>query len=803
VTWRLRPAAGLVRDEVAKVISSSKKILAFFVECGWRQAIGAEETFRPGAKAPFCPSLVLRELKLPPPSGGALRPPDARLFARVAGVELAGPKGRVGWGGFCGTTEVVPCYKAGPCCKAGSRYKDASGCEAVPRRFFSLAVPGVKDARFHKAGLRSFSLCLGLLVLTMSGHAWAQSPGGPPPDSADALKQTQKNQAQKKSKVILSRSTDENGQTTDGAADPAAAKPGDGAAPKIAAAVISQGQAAEDAERSALTYTDFDLDVRLRPAESRIAVRALVTVRNDGKSALGKLPLQLSSTLDWQQILVAGRPANFTVAVLNSDADHTGQLHEAAVALATPLAAGASVQLDVTYSGTIAQSAKRLTTIGTPEDVAGQSDWDRISADFTGLRGFGNVVWYPVSSVPVILGDGARLFDQIGTHKMRLAGARFKMALTVESAPGMAPGVALVNGQPVTLNTVAGADASVASLSMGRVEETTLGFEALSLFVANRASQAATNATLWTRPESVKNAASWVAASAEVTPFLQSWLGVKPRSQLTVLELPEDGDIPFETGSLLATPVRAAGPEVLDGVLAHALTHAWVHSPRAWLSEGVAHFMGTLWLEKTQGRERALASLDSARTALALAEPESPGAGDGQPLVSCISPVYYRTKATYVFWMLRDLVGDATLSAALRAYDPAKDTDAKSFEGLVEQAGQRRDLGWFFADWVYADKGLPDLTIDTVFSTAASVPGSYLVAVNLTNNGYAAVEAPVQVISGATSVTQRVMIPGRGKTVQRILLQALPTEVRVNDGSIPETSVTIHSKTLDVSAPKP
>jgi hypothetical protein len=66
-----------------------------------------------------------------------------------------------------------------------------------------------------------------------------------------------------------------------------------------------------------------------------------------------------------------------------------------------------------------------------------------------------------------------------------------------------------------------------------------------------------------------------------VTPFLQGWLGLKPRSQLTILDLPEDGDIPFETGSMLATPVRAAAIEVLEGVMAHALTHAWVMSPRA------------------------------------------------------------------------------------------------------------------------------------------------------------------------------------------------------------------------------
>jgi hypothetical protein len=309
--------------------------------------------------------------------------------------------------------------------------------------------------------------------------------------------------------------------------------------------------------------------------------------------------------------------------------------------------------------------------------------------------------------------------------------------------------------------------------------------------------------TLWTRPESDNNVAAWSTAASDVTPFLQGWLGVKPRSQLIVLDLPEDGDIPFETGSLLATPVRAAPVDVLEGVMAHALTHAWVMSPRAWLSEGVAHFMGTVWIEKQQGRERALATLDNARAALALAEPESPGESDGQPLVACISPVYYRTKAAYVFWMLRDIAGDAALSAALRAYDPSKDTAPDSFEKLIEQAGQRKNLSWFFNDWVYKDKGLADLSIETVYPSPASVPGSYLVAVNMANNGYAAVEAPVQVLSNATSVTQRVLLPGRGKGVQRILLQGQPTEVRLNDGTIPETQATIHSKRIENTPPKP
>ena len=238
-------------------------------------------------------------------------------------------------------------------------------------------------------------------------------------------------------KVIFSRSTDENGETTTQAGP---------ARLNWQAAPI-----ATDAERQAVTFLAFDMDVHLHTAEQQIAVRALVTVRNDGKSPLARIPLQISSSLNWERIRVLGRDVVFPVATLNSDADHTGQLHEAAVPLATPLGPGQSIQLDVTYSGAIAQSAQRLIVIGTPNDVALHSDWDGIGVPFTGLRGFGNVVWYPVSSVPVILGDGARLFDEMGEHKLRIAGAQFRLHLTVEFPHGHTPNVALINGHPALL----------------------------------------------------------------------------------------------------------------------------------------------------------------------------------------------------------------------------------------------------------------------------------------------------------------------------------------------------------------
>ena len=375
-------------------------------------------------------------------------------------------------------------------------------------------------------------------------------------------------------------------------------------------------------------------------------------------------------------------------------------------------------------------------------------------------------------------------------------------------------------------------------------ESSTVGFEAPSLFLAVRTEHDAANTALWMRPdsgipaggtppvtpESAKRLASatvqaWSDAADKVTPFLANWLGVQPRSQLAILDLPDAQDAPFETGALLVTPVRQLLADQLDGILVHALAHAWMSSPRAWLSEGVANFMGTLWIEKQSGREKALESLESGRAALALIEPPSPGESSGQPLAAAISPVYYHTKSAYVFWMLRDLAGDSMLATALRAYDPVQDAAS----GLGPNAGSGyfeklfdptmgSNLAWFFSDWIDADKGLPDIAFDNVYSTSAerpSVPSSssadspatngWLVTIDLSNSGYAAAEIPVTVRNADTEVTQRVLVPARGKATKRILIQGRPTDVQANDGTVPETEASVHVRHLgdeDSDSPK-
>jgi hypothetical protein len=380
--------------------------------------------------------------------------------------------------------------------------------------------------------------------------------------------------------------------------------------------------------------------------------------------------------------------------------------------------------------------------------------------------------------------------------------------------------VVLINGHSVDLTqTPSGSPGDeVSDVTQAESPAAILGFEAPSLFVAIRTLQTAANTSYWILPENEASIQAWVSAADTVTPFLKGWLGKTPRSTLNLIDLPDPEDAPYETGATLATSIRPASPDQLEGILAHALTHAWMQSPRAWLSEGVAHFMGTLWVEKQRGRDQALGALEASRAALAIAEPESPGQSSGQPLAQAISPVYYRTKATYVLWMLRDIVGDPTLSAALRAYDPTadvslgygRDTAPGTFQMLLEraagvpgdttslglQAGTQRDLKWFFADWVDADKGLPDLSIESVFPTQEP-SGSWVVAINIDNAGYAGADVPVTVRGISTTVTRRVLIPARGKISERILVQEKPTQVQLNDGTVPETQATVHITHLD------
>jgi len=599
-------------------------------------------------------------------------------------------------------------------------------------------------------------------------------------------------------KVLFSRSLDDGADdaTTDQAATPTTAK-------RDAAATQTPANPALQAtveERNSLTFVAYNLDVRLIPKQESLAVRAQVTVRNDGEKPLKRIVLQVSSALRWEQIKANGLNLPFTQEQVDSDADHTGAVSEALAALPRELAPKGELKLDVLYSGKIALNADRLQRIGAPKSVAEKSDWDQISPDFTGLRGFGNVLWYPVNAAPAMLGDGAKLFTEIGRQKLRQQQAHVAISVTAEySADTLAPNLAVLDGHVVPIQQTATPENSYPGVVTASLPETPLGFSVPSLFLTWRQSGDGEGIHVFASTDDVINAQAVLTAANVVRPLVEQWLGTKPKSDLTIVGLPDPDDASAEEGGVFFTGIKGTpDPKALEDAMVHSLAHSYFQSHWEWLNEGVPQFLGTLWIEQVQGRQAALEALGSSRGALALAEPGTPGQAGGQELSQAADTVYYRGKSAYVLWMLRDLAGDPALASTLQAYSSAVDASPEYFEKLL-QKNSGIDLHWFFDAWVYHDRGLPDLSITGVFPTKASVEGQWLVALDIANDGYAEAEVPITLRSLKTSITQRLRVPAKGKVSHRILIEGFPTEVQLNDGTVPEVAESIHIRKLKVA----
>jgi hypothetical protein len=608
-------------------------------------------------------------------------------------------------------------------------------------------------------------------------------------------------------KVLFSRDLD-------APAEPQPAVSPNPAAPTQSAPPQSGSLPVTDAERSALTFTAYDLDVHLTPASAAISVRAGLTVRNDSSAPLTRLILQISSSLHWDAIsapsLTSGSttPLPLATHLIDTDADHTGRMAEAVVPLPQPLAPGASVSLTALYSSAIPPSAERLTRIGAPDDQALQSDWDSISPSLTALRGFGNVLWLPASAPPVFLGDGAKLFQSVGSSRLRNSAATIRLRLAVEYI-GDPPDAAFFCGQRQPLAAIsdnAGLPAAVSpGVATAAFDSQPLGFRSPSLFVTGHpASQTGTPANpalIAAVTDHYDALPAYSSAAALVEPLLTDWLGPQPLTSLTILDHPGQ---PFEDDALLVRPMRAVESATLAPALAHSLTHAWIHSSHPWIDEGLAQFLGLLWTERTAGRAAALTELEDAARSLALIEPEVPDSTvspAGTSLAAATTDIFYRTKAAAVWWMLRSIVGDDALKQALQAYrlDPTFDRDPAGLQHALEKSSHK-DLGWFFNDWVYRDRGLPDLSIVSVtpsqLTSRAGLPAGWLIAVEVRNDGFATADVPVTVRSSSASETQRLRIPGRSSASTRIVFAGTPAQVEVNDGGVPETQSTIHTRQL-------
>ncbi len=537
-------------------------------------------------------------------------------------------------------------------------------------------------------------------------------------------------------------------------------------------------------DREAFTFTQYDLTVHIEPLQQRLAVRGKIILRNDSNAAQKNLTLQISSALDWRSIQFAGKSVQFVSQTYVSDIDHTGELSEAIVSLPQEVPAKASVTLDVGYEGVIPVDATRLTRIGVPEEQAKHSEWDQINPAFVAIRGAGHVVWYPVSMDAAILPEGNSVFETLGRWQSRSAQSEMKVRIVNDTNGGPQPEVR-VNASKCSAFEQ-GAECWFAP--MGWTIPTIVGARYTDLDRPN--------ISVHYLPEHKGSAENYVLGAERTISFVTEWFG-EPRGKIEVVELPDSHDAPFESGTLMYTPLSDVTVAQAEITAVHQFTHAAVPSSRLWIYEGLAHFAQAAYTERHDGRQAALDLLAKHRNAMvdaekAVAQEQANNAGDS--LINTFTEEFYRSKAAYVWWMLRDLVTEPVLKKALEGYRADQDKDPSYVQRLIA-AQTNHDLEWFFDDWVYRDRGLPDFRVDSVYPRP-TLQNTFLTTVTIENLGSAGAEIPVKVSFEGGEQHLRLEVHAKSKNSIRFNLPALPQEVTVNDGSVPESDLSNNGFTV-------
>jgi len=552
--------------------------------------------------------------------------------------------------------------------------------------------------------------------------------------------------------------------------------------------VCASGLFAAALDREAFTIAKYDLEIRLEPRQQRLGARGKITLRNDSAQPQKVVALQISSSLNWRAIRASGRALQFVSQPFTSDIDHTGALSEAVVTLPAEIKPKDSVDLDVGYEGVVPLDATRLTRVGVPDAIARHTSWDHIGASFTAVRGAGYVAWYPITSESADFSEGNSLFEVTDRLRARSAGSEFKAKITMSDVSN--------ERAPVIICTPAGAS-MVEEISRAKLSSAECSWDRLGTVVPTFAMAMYSGAnkpplSLFSLPGHDEGASTYLDALAPAAKFVTGWFG-KPTAPIAIADFADGHAAPFESGTLLMASMEDADANLAGINLVHELVHSAVPSPRPWVYEGLAHFAEAAYREQQGGRSAALNLLASHRAVFLDAEKELPGApvkDIGPPLAATFDDVYYRCKAAYVWWMLRDMIGEAALKAAISQYRPADDKDPKYVQGLVE-AVAKRDLTWFFDDWVYHDRGLPDVRVQAAHPWQDDKPAggkrSQIVTITLENAGNAGAEIPFTVRCEGNEVSRRLEVRARSTATMRVELPGTPIEVVLNDGSVPES----------------
>ena len=380
-------------------------------------------------------------------------------------------------------------------------------------------------------------------------------------------------------------------------------------------------------DREAFTFTDYNLTVKIDPGFHVLRSFGTVVLRNDSDKPQHIAVLQISSSLRWESIRLLpavsseatpptptekeksnGKLPQYVVQPYTSDIDHTGELSEAIVPLPADVPPQGRVELEVAYSGIIEPSSGRWDRVGVPKDSSQRNDWDRISEDFTGIRGFGYVAWYPVATDSASISDQAGYGEIFSRFKSRHAASTFWLHAC---APTASAKLKLLTKGPPRTRPPSSTDTTCQDFSFSPLRA-----QIPTIVLAPLIRLETDSLQIWHQPAHAEAAKAYAEAARSVRPLVTDWFG-EPGSLPTILELPDRSWSPFESGTMLLTGLRAASASELQSVMVHPVAHTALVSNRLWIYEGAAHFAQALEREQQGTRQSAIDFMQQQFSALA------------------------------------------------------------------------------------------------------------------------------------------------------------------------------------------
>jgi aminopeptidase N len=207
------------------------------------------------------------------------------------------------------------------------------------------------------------------------------------------------------------------------------------------------------------------------------------------------------------------------------------------------------------------------------------------------------------------------------------------------------------------------------------------------------------------------------ADTRDMLEFFESKAGVSyPHSAYTQVLLEQGSGQELAGMALMGTSYGKRALEDPTNVWlgAHELAHQWWGNGvtnatwrHFWLNEGIATFMTAAYFEHRFGHDAYFKQIDAARAkyeALAAAGKDHALVFDDWSSPSADDRAIVYDKGAYVLHRLREEIGDDAFWTGLRRYTVSnwgRSVTTPDFQTAMEQ-GASRDLGAFFARWVYS-----------------------------------------------------------------------------------------------------